>query len=165
LISQVRSTIKINQYEKTDPKVTNASGGNAALHYSDWILEFQQRWNKDIIRDKKENPVGHWCKIIFRKSPNEKTGQEIKYPIKYGRKNGQSVWVEYEIIDFLLTWEMALAKGAWVTISDALLQELEKAGLPMEKQHNGADNLRVYLEENPKITEYLFNKFKAVLKK
>ena len=49
LISQVRSTIKINPYEKGDPKVTNASGGNAALHYSDWILEFQQRFQKDII--------------------------------------------------------------------------------------------------------------------
>jgi RecA/RadA recombinase len=52
LISQVRSAIQINPYAKGDPKVTNASGGNAALHYSDWILEFQQRWQKDIIKDK-----------------------------------------------------------------------------------------------------------------
>jgi RecA/RadA recombinase len=46
MISQVRSTIKINPYEKTDPQVTNASGGNAALHYSDWILEFQEKTGK-----------------------------------------------------------------------------------------------------------------------
>lgn len=165
LISQVRSTIKINPYEKSAPQVTNASGGNAALHYSDWILEFQQRWQKDIIKDKNDKPVGHWCKIIFRKSPNEKTGQEVKYPIKYGRKNGQSVWVEYEIIDFLLTWEMAVAKVAWVTISDPLVKELADAGMTLEKSHNGVDNLRQYLEDNPLITEYLSNKFKSALNK
>ena len=39
----------LNPYEKTDPKLTNASGGNAMLHYSDWILEFQPRYVKDII--------------------------------------------------------------------------------------------------------------------
>jgi len=165
LISQVRSTIKINQYEKTDPKVTNASGGNAALHYSDWILEFQQRWQKDIIKDKDEKPVGHWCKIIFRKTPNEKTGTEVKYPIKYGRKDGQSIWIEYEIIDQLLSWQFALAKGAWVTISDALLSELKEKGLEMDKQHQGSDNLRKYLEENTKIRDYLFNKFRNALNK
>jgi len=32
MISQVRSNIKINPYEKGDPQITNASGGNAALH-------------------------------------------------------------------------------------------------------------------------------------
>ena len=40
MISQVRSKVSINPYEKTDARVTNASGGNALLHYSDWILEF-----------------------------------------------------------------------------------------------------------------------------
>jgi len=148
LISQVRSNIQINPYAKGDPKVTNASGGNAALHYSDWILEFQQRWQKDIIKDKDDKPVGHWCKIMFRKTPNEKTGTEVKYPIKYGRKNGQSIWIEYEIIDQLLTWEAAVAKGAWVTISDSLLKELKENDLEMDKQHQGIDNLRKYLEEN-----------------
>ena len=165
LISQVRSTIKINQYEKTDPKVTNASGGNAALHYSDWIFEFQQRWQKDIIKDKDEKAIGHWCKIIFKKSPNEKTGTEVKYPIKYGRKGGTSVWIEYEIIDFLLAWEFAVAKSAWIYITDSLLKELKEAGLEMDDKYNGMENLRKFLEENPKVTEYLFKKFKAALNK
>ena len=160
LISQVRSNIQINPYAKGDPKVTNASGGNAALHYSDWILEFQQRWQKDIIKDKDDKPTGHWCKIMFRKTPNEKTGQEVKYPIKYGRKNGQSIWIEYEVIDALLTWEMAVAKGAWVTISDSLIKELKDNELEIEKQHQGVDNLRKYLEENQPITQFLFKKFK-----
>jgi hypothetical protein len=168
LISQVRSTIKINQYEKGDPKVTNASGGNAALHYSDWILEFQQRWKGDLIyagAKQEGNPVGHWCKIMFRKTTNEKTGREVKYPIKYGRTNGTSVWVEYEIVDQLLAWEFAHAKGAWITMTDELVAELAAAGLTLPKQHQGEANLKNFLEENPKITSYLFNKFIGVLKK
>ena len=165
LISQVRSSIQISQYVKGDPKVTNASGGNAALHYSDWIMEFQQRWQKDIIKDKEDKAVGHWCKIMFRKTPNEKTGTEVKYPIKYGRKNGQSIWIEYEIIDQLLSWQFALAKGAWVTISDSLLSELKENKLEMEKQHQGSDNLRKYLEENVAIRDYLFSKFRNALNK
>ena len=91
MVSQVRSTIKINPYEKSSPQVTNASGGNAALHYSDWILEFQPRYVKDLISTQpsgKGDMLGHWCKVIFRKTPNEKTGVSVRYPIKYGRTDG-----------------------------------------------------------------------------
>ncbi len=166
LISQVRSSIKINPYEKGDPKVTNASGGNAALHYSDWILEFQQRYKGDIIFGSDgKTPVGHWCKILFRKTTNEKTGTEVKYPIKYGRTNGTSIWVEYEIIDTMLAWEMIVAKGAWVTVSDDIIKELKDNKLEIEKQHQGIDNFRKYLEDNKPISDYLFDKFKSVLKK
>lgn len=169
MVSQVRSQIKINPYEKGDPKVTNASGGNAALHYSDWILEFQPRWSKDIISTQpngKGEQLGHWCKVIFRKSSNEKTGVEVRYPIKYGRTGGKSVWVEYEVVDMMLMWDMATAKGAWVTISDEVIQEVEeKTKLEFKKQHQGIDNLRKYLEENKEIGKYLFYKFRDVLKK
>lgn len=168
LVSQVRSSIKINPYEKGDPKVTNASGGNAALHYSDWILEFQQRWNKDLIYANAKgegNPVGHWCKIIFKKTPNEKSGREVRYPIKYGRSNGSSVWVEYEIVDQLLAWEFAHAKGAWITITDELIKELADNNIEMPKQHQGEANLKSFLEEHQDITKYLFDKFISALKK
>ena len=168
MISQVRSTIKINPYEKTNPQVTNASGGNAALHYSDWILEFQPRYVKDMITSQaagKGDHLGHWCKVVFRKSPNEKTGIGVRYPIRYGRTGGKSIWVEYEVLDMLLMWEMASAKGAWVTISDELIEELDAKGLELKKQHQGVDNLRKYLEENKDIGKYLFRKFREVLKK
>tara|TARA_Y100000593_G_scaffold749_1_gene1431 strand:+ start:46249 stop:47346 length:1098 start_codon:yes stop_codon:yes gene_type:complete len=169
MISQVRTKVSINPYEKTDPRLTNASGGNAMLHYSDWILEFQQRWNKDLITTQpngKGDQLGHWCRIIFRKSTNEKTGVEVRYPIRYGARAGKSIWVEYEVVDMLLAWEMAKAKGAWVTISDELVEEVQKeAGLELKKQHQGMDNLRKYFEENKEIGKFLFNKFRDVLKK
>lgn len=169
MISQVRSKVSINPYAKEDPKITNASGGNALLHYSDWILEFQERFNKDAISTQpngKGDMLGHWCKIIFRKTPNEKTGTLVKYPIRYGSRSGESVWVEYEVVDMLLMWGMATAKGAWVTISDEIAAEVEeKTGLEFKKQHQGMDNLRKYFTDNEEIGKYLFNKFRNTLKK
>ena len=169
MISQVRATVKINPYEKSDPKVTNASGGNAMLHYSDWILEFQSRYVKDLISTQpngKGDMLGHWCKVVFRKSANEKTGTEVRYPIRYGRVGGKSIWVEYEVVDMLLAWDMAQARGAWVTVSDDIIEEVkEKTGLEFKKQHQGMDNLRKYFEDNKEIGKYLFNKFREVLKK
>lgn len=168
MISQVRSAVSINPYAKTDPKITNASGGNALLHYSDWILEFQPRYKGDLIFEKvngKDEIIGHFCKIIFRKSPNEKTNKEVKYPIRYGRTGGNSVWVEQEVTDTLLMFEMIVQKGAWITVSDDLLKELESNGLKIEKQHQGMESFRKALEENKAICSYLFNKFKSVLTK
>ena len=169
IISQVRSTIKINPYEKGDPQITNASGGNAALHYSDWILEFQPRFGKDVISTQpngKGEVLGHWCKLIFRKSANEKTGLEIKYPIRYGRTDGKSIWAEYEVVEMLQMFDMAKAKGAWVTINDEIIEEVkENLNLEFKKQHQGVDNLRKYFEENKEIGKYLFKKFREVLKK
>ena len=169
MISQVRSTIKINPYEKSDPQVTNASGGNAALHYSDWILEFQPRYVKDMITTQaqgKGDQLGHWCKVIFRKTPNEKTGVSVRYPIRYGRVGGKSIWVEKEVADMMLAWDMATAKGAWVTVSDEIINEIKnETGLEMKKQHQGMDNFGKYFEEEKDIGKYLFNKFREVLKK
>ena len=163
MISQVRSKVSLNAYEKTDPKLTNASGGNALLHYSDWILEFQPRWGGDMIPPKEKKPDGHWCKVVFRKSANERTGTEVRYPIKYGRTGGRSIWIEYEIIDMLLQWDMAASKGAWIIVGEELIDELKKEGLEMDSKHQGLDNFRKYLEEKHKIRDYLFNKFKKAL--
>ncbi len=168
MISQVRSTVSINPYAKTDPKLTNASGGNALLHYSDWILEFQQRHKADLILEKsdgKDEIIGHYCKIIFKKTTNEKTNKEVRYPIRYGRVGGKSVWIEQEVTDTLLMFDMISQKGAWITVSDELIAELSKKSIEIEKQHQGMDNFRKYLEGNPNITSHLFEKFKNVLSK
>ena len=92
MISQVRSKVSVNQYVKEDPKLTNASGGNALMHYSDWIMGLK-RFQEDLIRRaqlKDSKIIGHQCNIILRKL-NEKTGVRVEYPIKYGAQNGESV--------------------------------------------------------------------------
>ena len=162
MISQVRSKVTIG-YDKGDPKITNASGGNALLHYSDWILEFQPRYQKDMIPPKSDEPEGHHCKVIFRKSANEKTGKKVEYPIKYGRTNGRSIWTEYEVIGMLLQWEMAKTSGSWIIVGDSLIDELKEAGLDMAAKHQGEDNFRKYLEDNVEICNFLFDKFGKAL--
>ena len=167
-ISQVRSDIKLDPYAANkDVRQTTATGGNALLHFANWILEFEPRYNKDLILEKpnekydpiKNKIIGHNVKISIKKSTNESTNSKVQYPIKYGRKEGSSVWKEYEVIDQILSWEFAIAKGAWVTFSDEIIDELKKANIDLKKQHQGMDNLRLYLEENKEITDYFYNKF------
>jgi RecA/RadA recombinase len=167
LISQVRSSIKINPYDKTPPQMTNASGGFAALHFSDWILEFQSRFNKDVIwegEEGKSDRLGHFCKITFKKSVNEKTGSTVSYPIRYGRKGGTSVWVEYEILDMLKMWDFIKSGGkAWNTFQSSFIEEIKKecnVDLP-EKFQGDAPVLKI-LEQSPELTKYLVNKFKSL---
>jgi len=171
-ISQVRSDIKLDPYAANkEVRQTSATGGNALLHFANWILEFEPRYNKDLILEKpnekydsiKNKIIGHNVKITIKKSTNESTNSKVQYPIKYGRKEGSSVWKEYEIIDQILSWEFATAKGAWVTFSDEIIDELKKSNIELKKQHQGIDNLRSYLEENKQITDYFYNKFITTL--
>lgn len=167
-ISQVRSDIKLDPYAANkEIRQTTATGGNALLHFANWILEFEPRYNKDLILEKpnekydpiKNKIIGHNVKITIKKSTNETTNSKVQYPIKYGRKDGESIWKEYEVIDQILSWEFANAKGAWVTFSDETVDELKKSNIELKKQHQGIDNLRSYLEENKQITNYFYNKF------
>ena len=171
-ISQVRSDIKLDPYAANkEVRQTTATGGNALLHFANWILEFEPRYNKDLILEKpnekydpiKNKIIGHNVKIGIKKSTNESTNSKVQYPIKYGRKEGSSVWKEYEVIDQILSWEFATAKGAWVTFSDEIIEELKNSNIELKKQHQGIDNLRLYLEENKPITEYFYNKFISTL--
>jgi len=171
-ISQVRSDIKLDPYAANkDIRQTTATGGNALLHFANWIIEFEPRFNRDLILEKpnekydaiKNKIIGHTAKLTIKKSTNETTNHKVEYPIKYGRKSGTSIWREYEIIDQLIAWQFVIAKGAWITVGDDLIKELKNADLELTKQHQGMDNFRKYLEENPKITEYLFDKYKKLI--
>jgi RecA/RadA recombinase len=167
-ISQVRDSIKINPYEKSAPRQGGASGGHAVEHAGDYVLEFLPRYNDDLIRenpsDKSSKPIGHYCKLRIVKSNNEKYGVEVRYPIKYGRKNASSVWVEREIIDLLLSWEQIEKKGAWFKMAATLRDEIkENTGVEIPEQIQGIDNLYKALEDNKKASDYLFNKLYKML--
>jgi RecA/RadA recombinase len=165
LISQVRSNVQINPYAKGDPKLTNSSGGNALQHYADWIFEFQPRYKSDqILEDGKI--IGHWSKILLRKTTNEKDGVEVTYPIKHGRSDGKSIWTEYEIADMLIQWGFAKKSGAWIAFDEELVKEIKKnIEKDFPEKIQGMDQLRTFLETNGEICVYLFNKFKMILSK
>ena len=170
LISQVRDFIKITTYGAgpTAPRQGNSSGGHAVEHAGDWVLEYLPRYKDDIIRENQDDdnskPIGHYCKIRIVKSNNEKYGVVLRYPIKYGRTNATSVWIEREIADLLIQWEMVVKKGSWFTVSPSLITEVSEAtGETLPDQIQGKDNIFKVLEENPKITSYLYDKFLKVI--
>ena len=71
-ISQVRADIKLDPYTKAPIRQTSATGGNALLHFANYIIEFEPRFKSDLILQKnpsikqpdpKTNPIiGHWAK-------------------------------------------------------------------------------------------------------
>ena len=170
LTSQVRVEVATNPYAaRGGPKVKQA-GGNAIKHYANFILEFQERYTSDIlfenpsaskIEDKGE-PIGHFCKIAFRKSVNEKTGMVIRYPIKYGRTGGNSVWVEREVIDMLYLWGFIEKNGAWISFDSELLENLKKKKIECPEKIQGEPKLLALLEQNKDLSVHLCDMVKDV---
>jgi len=165
LTSQVRVEVATNPYaSRGGPKVKQA-GGNAIKHYANYICEFQERYSNDIMYtnpsaakiEDKGDPIGHYCKIVFRKSVNEKTGAQVKYPIRYGRTNGNSVWVEKEILDLLKNWGFLEQKGAWISTDEDLLSKLKDANFDFPEKVQGEQKLLDILEKDLKLRDYLYN--------
>ena len=171
MIGQVAAKIEIDPYAQKEVRQITATGGNAALHFANWIIQFEHRNQSDLILERpnerpdpiKNKIIGHWCKIILKKTPNEKSNVMIKYPICYGRTGGTSVWRELEIIDIMLIYGLMVKKGAWINISEELVKEAAQNKIELKEQYNGVTAFRVYLEENTDLTEWLFNKLKATI--
>jgi RecA/RadA recombinase len=170
LTSQVRVEVSTNPYaSRGGPKVKQA-GGNAIKHYSNFILEFEDRYNSDIIfsnpnasrLDDKGAPIGHYCKVRFRKSINEKTGSQVRYPIRYGRANGSSIWREREILDMLYLFGLIEKKGAWISFSDQIIKELKQKKIDCPEKIQGEPKLIEHLEKNKKMTDFLYRDFKKL---
>ena len=163
LTSQVRVEVATNPYAARGGPRTKQAGGNAIKHYANFILEFQDRYNSDIIFENssaakledKGAPIGHFCKIIFRKSVNEKTGAQVRYPIRYGRKKGTSVWVERELIDLLYLWGYLEKKGAWIAFDSELLKKMEAAAIECPEKIQGEPKLVDLIERDTKLQDFL----------
>ena len=75
LTSQVRVEVTANPYASRGGPKTKQAGGNAVKHYANYIFEFEERYTNDIMWENpsasriedKGNPIGHICKIKFRK--------------------------------------------------------------------------------------------------
>ena len=161
-ISQVRDDIKLDPYSKAPIRQTLATGGNALLHFANWILQFEARNKSDLILqdekaapDAQKNPyIGHQVKVTVKKSPNEKTNLVIKYPIRYGRKNGTSNWIEKEISDFILGWDMVIKKGAWLSFAADVIDNAKRFGVDLSNQIQGMPKLEALISENEDVKKF-----------
>jgi hypothetical protein len=165
----VRADIKLDPYSKAPIRQTTATGGNALLHFANWILEFEPRFNGDMILQDPSNkkidleknpPIGHWAKVTVKKSPNEKTNLTIPYPIRYGRKNGNSIWIEKEIVDLLYAWEFMTRSGAWVKPSEEFLELVKETGTEIPENFSGEKSLFKFIEDNSNLCKFLISYFK-----
>lgn len=168
LTSQVRVEVATNPYAARGGPKTKQAGGNAIKHYANFILEFQDRYNSDIMFENpsaakledKGNPVGHFCKIIFRKSVNEKTGASVRYPIKYGRTDGRSVWLEKEVIEMSYLWGFLEKKGAWISLDKEVADKCKKEKIECFEKIQGEQKLVDFLETNTDFCHFLLNLIK-----
>lgn len=157
MTSQQRSKVSIDPYAKQDNNnTTNSTGGNALLHFADWIFEFQRAFKVDKILDKPDAPIGpdnkqygHMAKVLICKSSNETTGDLVRYPIKYGRTDGTSIWIEREVADLLLMWGFFEKGGAgWFTTDAELLDCVKKNGKEFPEKIQGMKNIYGLLEND-----------------
>lgn len=166
-LSQLRDSIKISAHGPAPTqRQGGANGGHALEHGADFVLEFQARWQGDIIREggaKDGKVLGHYCKVRVIKSNNEKNGAEINYPIRYGRTGGKSVWVEKEICDLLVMWEWIQRKGAWFFVSDTLAEILSAGGFEFPDKQCGLGAWSDFFDNNEAITQYLSNYLQKII--
>ncbi len=165
LLSQHSSNIQIDPYAPDDGNKTvsgGGSGGWAALHFANFILEFKPRYQKDwILQNNSQKPdrqknkiIGHKVKIAVKKSPNETTGLTFDYPVKYHVIGKSSVWKEKEIIDILIGWQTIKQRGAWFDLEPSIMQGLKDKGLPVKEKYHGEAEIFDWLTENPKVVKH-----------
>jgi len=171
-ISQVRADIKLDPYSKAPVRQTTATGGNALLHFANWIIEFEPRFNKDIIlqnpsvkkMDAQTNPsIGHFAQVTVKKSTNEKTNTKISYPIRYGRSGGNSIWIEKEVVDLLYAWEFVKKSGSWYKTTEEFKELLAENNLEFPDSLQGEPNVFKTIEDDARLSAFLVSYFKNAI--
>lgn len=160
------------KYEVKEQMNVGGSGGNAAIHFSNFILRFMPRYKSDYITkdgsavelDSSENNVaGHWCNIEIQKSDNEKSGTKVSYPIKHGESGLNCIWREKEYYTALIRRQLLTKEKAWHHLSESFQAALKNhldSDVEVPEKLYGEPKLTAFLSE-PKVAkaigDILFN--------
>jgi len=161
VLDQVRAHPKINQYEAANPNDSVGKGGaNATIHAANQVWSLRGRSKSKNIEEKGKI-IGHYCCIDVSKGLDEKIDVRVEYPVRHRMKGGKSVWLEKEIADLLIQWELVEKRGSWLSFSPDLLADLKTGGFDIEDtfQVQGDAKLKDWLEQNPEIVDFLYKKF------
>jgi RecA/RadA recombinase len=167
-ISQVTAEIKLEKYAKTVDRGGEMSGGNAMIHASNSIINFERPNAGDFIldppsgrfNDGKTKTIGQNIRVTFNKTAVEASKKmTITYPILYGRRPS-GIWREREVGDLLIMWEMLSKSGSWFSFKEDVILSAEKEGIVISANKiQGMDSIYKYLEENPKVCDYFYALF------
>lgn len=167
LLSQVRAKIQATMNRKKEEQlISTATGGNAAVHFAEWMFNYDPRIQSNNILENDAAPdfvsnkiLGHWASLTISKSTNETSGYRIKYPIKHNVKGKSSIWREYEIADMFLSESFYKKNGSWLSMSEKCKKISDKEKLGMPESIQGVKNLMNCLAENPKACNFWYNYF------
>jgi hypothetical protein len=172
-VSQQSAAPKLDSYAKDPMRQGGSSGGSGIQYQASTVIEFLPRYeghyileNPDAKYDpKKNNKIGHMVNYIIRKSDNEKYDVKGEYAVKYGRSGGNSVWVELELANQMIAWELLkreTAQGSFIVEAN-ILEELRKIDAECPDKFRSQDRFQEYLESKPEVVKFLTNKFKEML--
>ncbi len=170
ITGQYSADIKIDPYAPSVPRLGDSSGGSSIPHQCDYILSYAPRYGGDLIlEDENAKPdpvknkiVGVWATIEVKKSATDTTGTKVKIPIKKGRV-GCAIWVEKEVVDMALSFDLVKRSGAWFSFDAGLIKEAKEAGVTLKDKIQGLNGLYDYVENDRPVFEFLLAKFKRLL--
>ena len=79
----------------------------------------------------------------------------MKYPIKHGRINGKSIWIEREVVDMLLMWGYIERSGSWFKFEEEVMDYIKEKNLEIKEAHQGSQAIYGSLEKDEKVTAAL----------
>lgn len=173
MTGQYSTNISLDTYAKaSDKRPSQGGGGWGAAHFANFVFDFSETFNGDVIKEKDAeqesltNPrLGKYITVKIIKSPNEKTGTKLKYPVKIGVIGGSSVWRSYEIFDVLRMFKL-LAGSTWLQLSDtSMYKGLKDAGaaVPENEKWNGSKKFLAWLEEDKAAQKFFTERLMDVI--
>lgn len=170
VISQFSTDIKLDPYSKEPPRQNAAAGGSSLNHMSSYTLTYQPRYGGDMILEKpneKPDPVknktlGLYATIEITKSGTDVSQTKVKIPIKKGVV-GPAIWVEKEVVDMAMSYEMLKRSGAWYKFSDDVMKMAEADGIFLKDSIQGESGVFEYFSSNKDVLAWFENKIRGFL--
>ena len=173
MITQYSAVFSLDPYAKKVPQMMEGNNTHALNHQSSCALYYRPRTKSNYIMenpdpkkapDLKDNKIlGLYATIDVRKSATDNTGYTIEVPIIKGRI-GSAIWVEKEVADLVLAYELALSKVAWITFDANIIKEAAKSGVEIKEKINGINQLYEYLSDNKAVLNWLKGKVESITK-